>query len=437
MPEERTLNHDSAETPTPHVPLHTPLPESTATGEPSRKGKVAVVGVLLLASAGGGALWYVTSPGTARVESRDRREKSGEDPSVADRAIADAVREAQSSGVKPVVPQAPPALPSAVSGEGLSAVDATIDGAVEPVATVAPPASAATAPAEGESSPREPAPRPNGERSIWYRTADTGRPAQPARSGPAAPDGPVKPSFGSVLPVRTLGATVTLRQGGLARLELTRDVEGRGWSMRRGTVIVAVTRGSEYDRAYYEAIGFIDPQSGRMVRVGGDVLGTDGASGIRGKRRHMTSAWARVFGSLARTAKGMAEGAARAWVQGRVSGGQTIVIPDVTPGIPLASQFAGASSDRTFVEVKAGTLAYVLISELPTEIRGVEAVGALEPDEIAEYADIAKANPATGLADEELSSIVATGSPEEIRAAMPRMTADMRRLAESVLVGGR
>ena len=64
---------------------------------------------------------------------------------------------------------------------------------------------------------------------------------------------------------------------------------------------------------------------------------------------------ARVFGSLARTAKGMAEGAARAWVQGRVSGGQTIVIPDVTPGIPLANQFASASSDRTFVEVKAGT----------------------------------------------------------------------------------
>ena len=433
MPEERTLNHDSAETPTPHVPLHTPLPESTATGEPSRKGKVAVVGALLLASAGGGALWYVTSPGTARVESRDRREKTGEDPSVADRAIADAVREAQSSGVKPVVPQAPPAPPS---GEGLSAVDATIDGAIEPVTTVAPPSTGAEAPSESVE-PREPAPRPNGERSIWYRTADTGRPAQPVRSGPAVPDGPVKPSFGSVLPVRTLGATVTLRQGGLARLELTRDVEGRGWSMRRGTVIVAVTRGSEYDRAYYEAIGFIDPQSGRMVRVGGDVLGTDGASGIRGKRRHMTSAWARVFGSLARSARGVAEGAARAWVQGRVSGGQTIVIPDVTPGIPLASQFASASSDRTFVEVNAGTLAYVLISELPTEIRGVEAVSALEPDEIAEYADIAKANPATGLADEELSSIVATGSPEEIRAAMPRMTADMRRLAESVLVGGR
>ena len=436
MPEERTLNHDSAETPTPHVPLHTPLPESTATGEPSRRGKVAVVGALLLASAAGGALWYGTSPATARVESRDRREKSGEDPSVADRAIADAVREAQSAGVKPVAPQAQAAPPSAVSGEGLSAVDATIDGAIEPVATVAPPSTGAEAPSESVE-PREPAPRPNGERSIWYRTADTGRPALPARSNPAPPDGPVKPSFGSVLPVRTLGATVTLRQGGLARLELTRDVEGRGWSMRRGTVIVAVTRGSEYDRAYYEAIGFIDPASGRMVRVGGDVLGTDGASGIRGKRRHMTSVWARVFGSLARTARAVAEGAARAWVQGRVSGGQTIVIPDVTPGTALANQFAGASSDRTFVEVKAGTLAYVLISELPTEIRGVEAVASLEPDEIAEYADIAKANAATGLADEELSSIVATGSPEEIRAAMPRMTADMRRLAESVLVGGR
>lgn len=432
------MNHEPTDQASEHVPLHTPLPESTATDGPSRKGKVAVVGALLLASAGGGALWYGTSPGTARVESRDRREKAGEDPSVADRAIADAVREAQVQGPKTVVPPPPGTQPSTVvsSGEGLSAIDAAVDGGVEPVATVTTPSSGAAAPPE-TVEPREPTSRPNAERSIWYRTSDGGRSAQAARNGPVAADGPVKPPFGSVLPVRTLGATVTLRQGGLARLELTRDVEGRGWSLRRGTVIVAVTRGSELDRAYYEAIGFIDPQSGRLVRVGGDVLGTDGASGIRGKRRHMTSAWARVFGSIGRTARGMAEGAARAWVQGRVSGGQTIVIPDVTPGLPLASQFAGASSDRTFVEVKAGTLGYVLISELPSEIRGVEAVGALEPDEIAEYADIAKANAATGLADEELSSIVASGSPEEIRAAMPRMTADMRRLAESVLAGGR
>lgn len=430
------MNAETTDVASNPIPLHTPLPETTAGDAPSRKSKVAVVGVLLLASAAGGGLWYATSSGTARVESRDRRAKAGEDPSIADRAIADAVRDAQTPASSTVVPPQASATPPAVpAAEGLSAMDAAIDGGVEPAAAVAP-TSSGTAPAEAEREPREPAGRPNGERSIWFRTADSGR-AQGARNGPVAPDGPVKPSFGSVLPVRTLGATVTLRQGGLARLELTRDVEGRGWSLRRGTVIVAVTRGSELDRAYYEAIGFIDPQSGRLVRVGGDVLGTDGASGIRGKRRHMTSAWARAFGSVARTARGVAEGAARAWVQGRVSGGQTIVIPDVTPGLPLASQFAGTTSDRTFVEVRAGTLAYVLISELPSEIRGVEAVASLDPDEIAEYADIAKANAATGLADEELSSIVATGSAEEIRAAMPRMTADMRRLAESVLTSGR
>ena len=430
------MNAETTDVASNPIPLDTPLPETTAGDRPSRKSKVAVVGVLLLASAAGGGLWYATSSGTARVESRDRRAKAGEDPSVADRAIADAVRDAQAPAASTVVPaQASATPPAAPPAEGLSAMDAAIDGGVEPAAAVAPTSSGA-APAEAEREPREPAARPNGERSIWFRTADTGRAAQGARNGPVAPDGPVKPSFGSVLPVRTLGATVTLRQGGLARLEVTRDVEGRGWSLKRGTVIVAVTRGSELDRAYYEAIGFIDPQSGRLVRVGGDVLGTDGASGIRGKRRHMTSAWARVFGSLGRSARSVAEGAARAWVQGRVSGGQTIVIPDVTPGIPLASQFAGASSDRTFVEVKAGTLGYVLISELPSEIRGAEAVGALDPEEIAEYADIAKANAATGLADEELSSIVASGSPEEIRAAMPRITADMRRLAESVLTSG-
>ena len=44
------------------------------------------------------------------------------------------------------------------------------------------------------------------------------------------------PPFGSMLPVRSLGILYTLRSGGLARFELTRDVNGKGWSMRRGSV---------------------------------------------------------------------------------------------------------------------------------------------------------------------------------------------------------
>ena len=105
----------------------------------------------------------------------------------------------------------------------------------------------------------------------------------------------VLPSFGSMLPVRTLGTLYTLRSGSLVRLELTRDVRRQGWAMRKGTVIVGVSRGSEYDRAYLAVVGFIDPESGRFVKLTGEVLGGDGASGMRGRRRSLSSAWSRFF----------------------------------------------------------------------------------------------------------------------------------------------
>jgi cytoskeletal protein RodZ len=71
----------------------------------------------------------------------------------------------------------------------------------------------------------------------------------------------VLPSFGSMLPVRTIGGLYTLRSGALTRLELTRDMRSNGWSMKRGTILVGTNRGGEYDRAYVNIVGFIDPQS--------------------------------------------------------------------------------------------------------------------------------------------------------------------------------
>src|SRR5262249_4311247 len=44
--------------------------------------------------------------------------------------------------------------------------------------------------------------------------------------GLASNVGVTVPSFGAMLPVRTLGAVYTLRQGSLARFELTRDMTG-------------------------------------------------------------------------------------------------------------------------------------------------------------------------------------------------------------------
>ena len=78
------------------------------------------------------------------------------------------------------------------------------------------------------------------------------------------------------------------------------------------------------------------------------------------------------------------------------------------------------ASRREFVEVPAGTPAFVMITDLPKEAQGVDA------DSLAE------GNGET-LTDEELAELLSSESPEKIRAAMPRMTPELRRIAEAVL----
>ncbi len=409
-------------------------PEPIAdTGEAKKSGKgraLAIVGLAGLFGAAAVGYSLVGAQPEARVESRDRVSPDESANKDADRAIAGALSE---------LDRKPASAASKLDETALAAGD--VRPAVEPVTVDMPPPSARTGEPSGvEPEPRpKPEPEPNSQKSIWFRSEDPRgrgvRGVNVAVERVSAP-GPVKPSFGAVLPVRTLGATVTLRQGSLARLEVTRDIEGRGWSLPRGTVVVAITRGAEFDRAYYEMIGFIDSASGRLVRLGGDVLGPDGASGVRGKRRHMQSAWSRAFGWLKRSASTAIDQASREWVSRRIGSGQTIVIPDLGSA-PFAAQFSSAAEDRAFVEVPAGTLCYVMVSELPATVAGVDALVEMQADEIAEYADVAKANPKTGLPDAELAEIVASGSSEQIRAALPRMSAEMRRIAESVLSAGR
>ena len=62
----------------------------------------------------------------------------------------------------------------------------------------------------------------------------------------------------------------------------------------------------------------------------------------------------------------------------------------------------------------------VMITDLPKETRGIDA------DSLAE------GNGET-LKDEELAELLSSESPEKIRAAMPRMTPELRRIAEAVL----
>jgi hypothetical protein len=244
------------------------------------------------------------------------------------------------------------------------------------------------------------------------------------------------PPFGSMLPVRTIGGLYTLRSGALARLELTRDIVGNGWSMKRGTILVGSTKGGEYGRAYVAIIGFIDSDSGKFVKLGGDVLGGDGAAGLKGKLRQLDSRWTRILSQLGNTALRVTTAA----LGGRSNG--TVIISDearssvINPVSEELNGVFGGPSDRNrragFVEIVAGTPGYVMVTDLPAAIKGTEAGAELDVQSLA-LSDIDAVRPATGISEREFAELIATGSPEEIKATLHRMSLEMRKIALAVL----
>ena len=245
------------------------------------------------------------------------------------------------------------------------------------------------------------------------------------------------PPFGSMLPVRTIGGLYTLRSGALARLELTRDMVGNGWSMKRGTILVGNTKGGEYDRAYVAIIGFIDPESGKFVKLGGDVLGGDGAAGLKGKSRQLDSRWTRILSQLGNAALSVTTAA----LGGRGNG--TVIISDgagsslLNPVSEELNGVFGGPSDRNrragFVEIVAGTPGYVMVTDLPAAIKGTEADAELDVQSLAALSDVNAVRPATGISEREFAELIANGSPDEIRAQLHRMSPEMRKIALAVL----
>ena len=265
------------------------------------------------------------------------------------------------------------------------------------------------------------------------RTGD--REASVAEVGKDA-GGVAMPTFGSMLPVRTLGVLYTLRSGGLARFELTSDVKGKGWAMPRGTVLVGALRDAKFDRAFVSLVGFIDTESGHFVKISGDLLGSDGGAGIRGKRRKMSSGWSRALSKLGEAGLSIASSFA-----GSV-GRRPIVINDAfgSYGGRLTSELDGVlvGGDRnSFVEVAAGSSGYMMITELPDSVEGVDALSRLSGQDVEERSSVDQPCKTTGISERELAELIQSGDQEQIREAMPRMTPQMRRIAEAVIDGDR
>jgi hypothetical protein len=370
-----------------------------------RRHKRLVGALILLALVGGAAgFWILSGGGKTRitVPVRDNTRNDAAPSRNSDDVTAQAIAEVRSAiaaqtpsvssspqsrgagtaitGTTPVtMPRegAPPATNEAATGQR-GDVSAASAGSMRPGGLVTernPERSIRCAPTPSII----PARFPNLELPTPTRETGFNSPALLKRSEPKV----ALPPFGSLLPVRTLGAIYTLRQS-MERFELLRDVRGDGWRMKKGTLLVGQQQGSEYN----------------------------GAPGLKGKRKEINSRWTRV---LARAATGAVSLGQAALARGNST---TVVLPGaIAPELSLSSNIV---SRREFVEVPAAAPAFVMITNLPIEAKGMDAEPGLESN-------------GQTLADEELAQLMESGSPEKIRAAMPRMSPELRRIAEKVL----
>ena len=220
-----------------------------------------------------------------------------------------------------------------------------------------------------------------------------------------------------MLPVRLMGALYTLRAGTMARMELARDIRVGNGTLKRGTIFVGAVVGSELDRAFVQIRGFIDPESGRLTKMEGELLGSDGGAGLRGKRRQVASVWAKVLDRAAQSGTQILTG-----VLGRRSA-SVIVATDPYGTYRSAGGLdpAQAQDNRSFVEVPAGEVGFILVTTLPEAANASSRLANDAPPSQDE------------LPDTKLAELLAEANPQEIRAALPSMNPELRRIAELVL----
>jgi hypothetical protein len=229
------------------------------------------------------------------------------------------------------------------------------------------------------------------------------------------------PGFGAMLPVRSMGVLYTLRSGSLARFELARDVKAENWALKRGTVFVGSVLGSDVDRAYVQIKGFIDPETKAFTRLEGETLGSDGGAGLRGKRRRVSPVWGKVLDRAAQSGTQILTG-----VLGRRDSSVIIASdPYGTYRSGVGYDQSQLQSNRTFVEVAAGTVGFVLVTTLPEPSK---------PDaHLAGVWRTIDGVSSDAMPDAELAELLAEADSEKIRAALPRMNPDLRHVAEGVL----
>lgn len=172
--------------------------------------------------------------------------------------------------------------------------------------------------------------------------------------------------FGTLLPVRLVGSIYTLRNsGGFVRMELTRPVEGKAYSYPAGTLVIGEVRGGESVRAFVTIVGLIDPVSGELVKFSGELFGKDGASGIEGRRRNLTSQWTRFFRGMKDTAASVLGSVGAMRSRGTVILSEPIRRGTESMSEDLSGAILNNGREDTFLEVAARANGYVLVTALP------------------------------------------------------------------------
>lgn len=221
------------------------------------------------------------------------------------------------------------------------------------------------------------------------------------------------PSFGAMLPVRLMGALYTLRAGSIARFELTRDLSGNQWRVRRGTIFIGNVVGGDVDRAYIQIKGYIDPETERLVKIEGEMLGDDGGAGLRGKRRRVSSAWLKALDRAAQAGVQIATGV----LNSRAS---SVIIGADPYGMIRPGDEARSNGNRSFVEVSAGAAGFVMVTTLP------------DSDEANSH--VAEDNRRRNeFSDQELAELISSADPARIRAALPRINPELQQIARMAL----
>ena len=272
----------------------------------------------------------------------------------------------------------------------------------------------------------------NEQSSIYYYARNVEGVPTLSKLLPAPPDILArKPRFNEVFPVRLLGALHSLGSGGLARMMTTRAVEGDRYFLPKGTFFIGRVAGGEGNRLFIALVGYLDPQTGGLVALGGDVSGVDGGLGMIGKRQRLDNRFKKFFGDAWKTSRELGT----AYLLGRRGGGG-----NWNSGLDAKIQSLSNTDEnqtKEYILVQSGQEGYIVVSDLPPATDqpvppfsdSADAPVGVKPPSAPSSVSDTDLNALAGIGEDRIKELLALSPEERIRALQkysPRVQAILR-----------